>query len=274
HPRAEPLADVLERTGGDLVREAHALELLVGLDRARLVEEGRGVRRLAEAVEEGLRVRRRLAHHPVGGLRAERELEADALEAAPGDDAAREVERAGRRRPRVARVVAEVDVQVARPRLPRRVVDRRLHDDERRLAGAREDRDVVALHAPEVREVEDVVGRTDDERVEVALGHERTHPLELRVVSRPGQAGADDSLCGAGMTRPKVPSFSPMTVTEIVSGIFTPRNSSRVGRVRATTSLAKTGSARAFATMDDWMLSQPCRATSSPRVRFAAIASS
>jgi hypothetical protein len=37
------------------------------------------------------------------------------------------------------------------------------------LALAREDDRVVALHAPEVRQVEDVVGRADDDRVEVAL---------------------------------------------------------------------------------------------------------
>jgi hypothetical protein len=33
--------------------------------------------RLRERVEPGLRIRRRLADHAVGGLRAERELEAD-----------------------------------------------------------------------------------------------------------------------------------------------------------------------------------------------------
>ena len=47
---------------------------------------------------------------------------------------------------------------------------------------------VVPLHAPEVRQVEDVVGRADDERVELVLGHERAHALELRVVPRPGHA--------------------------------------------------------------------------------------
>ena len=54
------------------------------------------------------------------------------------------------------------------------------------LALAREHRRVVPLHAPEVREVEDVVGRADDEGVELLLGHQRPDAIELRVVPRPG----------------------------------------------------------------------------------------
>ena len=68
----------------------------------------------------------------------------------------------------------------------RAVLLRRLETDEHGLALAREHAGVVALHPPEVREIEDVVGRADHERVELLLGHQRAHALELRVVSRPG----------------------------------------------------------------------------------------
>ena len=83
HPGAEDALDVLHRRGGDLVREAHALDLLLGLDRARLGEERRRVGGVGQRVEPGLREGGRLADHAVGRLRAERELEADA--ARPAD---------------------------------------------------------------------------------------------------------------------------------------------------------------------------------------------
>ena len=72
HPRMEVRGRVLlERAGRDLVREPHPLDLLLGLDRAcRRQQQGR-VDRLWEAVEPGLRVRRRLPDHPVRRLRAE-----------------------------------------------------------------------------------------------------------------------------------------------------------------------------------------------------------
>ena len=152
--------------GGDLVREPHALDLLRGLDRARRVEERRRVGRARAGVEPRLGERRRLADHAVGRLRAERELEADALVARCAA-VERELERARGRRTRVALVVAGEEPDVARPGGARGVVGGGLEADQHRLALAREDDGVVALHPPEVREVEDVVGRADDERVEV-----------------------------------------------------------------------------------------------------------
>ena len=123
--------------------------------------------------------------HPVRRLRPERELEAD--RAVLGRRRLRrELEHASGRRPRIARVVALEEPDVVRPGHARRVLLRRLEADEHRLAVAREDARVVALHAPEVRQVEDVVGRAHDERVELPLGHERAHAIELRVVARPG----------------------------------------------------------------------------------------
>ena len=77
------------------------------------------------------------------------------------------------------------EADVVRPRHTSGVVERRFEREQGRLAFAREDDDVVALHREEVREIEDVVGRADDERVDVLLAHERTHALELRVVARP-----------------------------------------------------------------------------------------
>src|SRR4029079_19058746 len=87
-----------------------------------------------------------------------------------------------------ARVILRVPTygpHVTRPRGPRRIVFGCLEADQHRVALTRKDAGVVALHAPEVRQVEDVVGRAHDERIEVALGHQRADALELRVVALP-----------------------------------------------------------------------------------------
>ena len=54
-----------------------------------------------------------------------------------------------------------------------------------RLTVAREDASVVALHAPEVREVQNVVRSADNERVDPLVRHEPADADELRVVARP-----------------------------------------------------------------------------------------
>ena len=184
HPRPEPLAYVIHRRGSDLVREPQPLDLLPGLVRTRADEERRRVARLGKRVEPGGRERRRLADHAVGRLRAERQLEPEALVVACRRDGC--VERARERRPRILRVVAADQPHVVRPGGACGVLLRRLDRDQHRLALAREDARVVALHAPEVREVEDVVRSADDERIELRLRHERADAVELDVVARPG----------------------------------------------------------------------------------------
>ena len=100
--------------------------------------------------------------------------------AAPSTDTAGDAEA-------VRRIVREVTG--ASPRELRFLqTDEGLDDEQHRLAHAREDDDVVALDRPVVREVEDVVGRADDEAVEVALAEQRADAVELRVVARPGHA--------------------------------------------------------------------------------------
>src|SRR6266852_5313516 len=96
------------------------------------------------------------------------------------------VERARKRWPRIGLVIAANEMDVARPRGALRILGRRLEADQHGLALAREDTRVVALHAPEVREIEDVVGSADDERVETLVRHERADTLELLLVVRPG----------------------------------------------------------------------------------------
>jgi hypothetical protein len=186
HPGPEQLADVVHRRRCELVRQPQPLELLLGLERPRADEKRGRVGRLRERVEPRGGERRRLADHPVGGLRPERQLEPDALVVAGGRDGG--VERARERRPRILRVVAADQAHVVRPGGARGVLLRRLDRDQHRLSLPREDAGVVALHAPEVREVEDVVGRADDQRVELRLRHERADAVELRVVARPGHA--------------------------------------------------------------------------------------
>ena len=184
HPRPDHAAGMVHRRRGNLVRQSHALDLLRGLARARLDERRGRVDGARERVEPCLRVRRRLADHPVGGLRAERQLEADrSVLAGEGRD---QLERANDGR---ARVVGEIPVDephVARPGRARRVVRGRLDAEQRRLALAREDDRVPALHPPEVRQVQDVVRRAGDDRVEPLLTHQGANAIELGVVAGPG----------------------------------------------------------------------------------------
>ena len=183
HPGPEAGLDVLHRAGGDRVREPHSLDLLLGLDRPRGCEQRRRVRRLGEGVEPGLGVRRRLADHAVSGLCSEGELDSDPL--VVGGDLPSEVERAHARRPRIALVVTAEEPHLLRPAHPLGVGLRGLEADQDRLALLREDDRVVALHAPEVRQVQNVVGRADDEGVELVLDHQRPHAVELGIVARP-----------------------------------------------------------------------------------------
>ncbi len=185
HPRPDQPAHVLHRGGCDVVRDPHALDLLRRLDHPRLVDHGHRVGGVRPRVEPALHERRRLAHHPVGRLRAERQLESD-LPVRCGN-LLRELEHAVDRRARVGWVVPGEEADVARPGHPLGVVGARLEADQRRLTLAREDDRVVALHAPEVRQVEDVVGRADDERVEIVLAHQGLHSIDLRLVALPTQ---------------------------------------------------------------------------------------
>src|SRR6185312_406400 len=113
----------------------------------------------------------------------ERELETDAL--VPARGLSRELEHARTGRPRIALVVAREEADVGGPGTTRGVLLRRLEADQDRLAVPREDAGVIALHPPEIRQVEHVVGRADDERIQVVLRHQRADAVEFRVVARP-----------------------------------------------------------------------------------------
>ena len=65
HARPDQALHVVHRGRRDVVREAHPLDLLRGLHRARLGEQRRRVDRVRERVEPGLREGRRLAHHAI-----------------------------------------------------------------------------------------------------------------------------------------------------------------------------------------------------------------
>ena len=167
HAGAEVLARVHHRRRRDLVRKPHALELLAGLDRARPREQRSRVGGVAEALEPRGREGGRLADHAVRRLRAQGELEADPLEVACRG--LRQLEGARGRGPRVVVRVPAQEADVVHPGVALCVIRRRLEADQRGLALAREDDGVVALHRPEVGQVEHVVGGAHDERVERLL---------------------------------------------------------------------------------------------------------
>ena len=105
------------------------------------------------------------------------------------------LERARERRTRVIRVVPGHEHDTRRPRVRGRIGGGGLDRDQHRRPFAREDRGVVALHPPEVRQVEDVVRRPHDERIEPFLCHQRLNTVELGVVARPAH---EETRGGAG----------------------------------------------------------------------------
>ena len=188
HPGPDDAAHVVHRRGGDLVREPHPLDLLRGLDRPRLDEQRRRVDRARKRVEPAPSCTSS-ARRPCGRRPASRATARARPSRTPrrADAASSSVRSDGR--PRVVGDVPVDEPHVRRPGRPRRVVGRRLEAEQRRLALAGEDDGVPALHAPEVRQVEDVVGRARDDRVDPLPGHQRPHPVELRVVPRPRHSG-------------------------------------------------------------------------------------
>ena len=183
HAGPEHTAHVLHGGSGDLVGQAHALDLLLRLERARRDEERGGVRGIREGVEPGAAERRRLSDHAVGGLRAAAQLDGHALVACGNLDG--ELERTQAGRAGIDRVVAGKEAHIGRPCSARCVVGRSLEADQHGLALAGEDARVIALHTPEVGQVEDGVGRAHDERVELTLRHERAHARQLGLVTPP-----------------------------------------------------------------------------------------
>ena len=161
-----------------------ARDLLPVFNTACAAEQRRTVDRTTEGVEPGLRERRGLADHPVGRRGAEGQLQADPSIAACNRD--RRVERACERRARIRLVVAADEADVRCPRRSLGVLCRRSRQISTGSPSRGKTQAFVPLHAPEVREVENVVGRAHDERVEPVLGHQGTDALELRLVSLPG----------------------------------------------------------------------------------------
>ena len=171
---------MVHRCRRDVVREAHAVDLLLGLERTGFGDW----RRVGDVTERGEplgRERGRLANHAVCGLRPERLEPHPSVRARRG---VRELEHAGNRRPRIRRVVPCEEEDVVGPGRADCVVLARLEAHERRLALEREDAR-RSPSCPRSSSGKDVVRRADDERVELALVHERTHAVELRVVARP-----------------------------------------------------------------------------------------
>ncbi len=163
---------------------------------------------------------RRLADHPIRGLRPQRPLDADPVVPARGLE--RKVERAHRRRPRVVGVVAAHIADVGRPCGARRVLGRCLEADQDGLALAREHAGVVALHPPEVRQIENVVRGADDEGVELVLRHERAYAIELLVVSGPAHQRTRG---GAGSPCPsahEITGFRSVPILSISASITSP----------------------------------------------------
>src|SRR5262249_53628861 len=143
----------------------------------------------AESVEKVLRWRRGLTDHAVGGLRTHIEFKSDFLgEAALFEDVEGNIGGAVGSWTGISFVIAFEEANVAGPGVAARFGFLRLKSDERWLAFARENDGVVALHAPIVGKIEDVVGRADNERVDFLFFQQRADAAELLLVNGPRHA--------------------------------------------------------------------------------------
>ena len=168
HPRPNAFPSVFHRQSRQFVGQLHAVDLLRGLDGAAMIQYQVSVDDFAgdrlKGIEPRLRPCARLAHHAVRTLRPLRKFEADAagqiafLQNLHGD-----IERARARRSRIGGMIALEEANVLRPRCSTRVFFLRLESDQSRLPFARKDRDVVALHAPVIRQIDDVIRRAHDQ---------------------------------------------------------------------------------------------------------------
>ena len=83
------------------------------------------------------------------------------------------------RRAGIAGVVALEQADVLGPGIALSVGELRLERDQRGLAFARENGDVVALHAPVIGEIENVVRSADDQGGEFLILHQGANPVQL-----------------------------------------------------------------------------------------------
>ena len=184
HAGTDALADEFQPQRGQLVGQAHALDFLRGLDGAGFGQQRRRICHLPgdglEGVEVSLRERRGLADHAVTGLRAHAQLDADSIgEAALSEHAKRQIEAAHLRWARITLVVAFEQADVLRPGRAFGIGPLWLDHAQRGLALGREDDRVVALHAPVIREIDDVVRRAADQRGQALILHHGADAGEL-----------------------------------------------------------------------------------------------
>src|SRR6266571_471778 len=191
HSRTNVAARVFHSNAGQLVCQTHALDFLIGLDHAHFAEQWRRVHHLlaraSKGIEVTLRIDRGLANHAVTNLRTLPKLDADAVRQFPfAQNIQRHVQRARGRRTVVQWMVK---IEVAYIFIPCRALGfakLRLNHQERRVAFAGEDGDVVALHRPIVGQIKNVVGRADNQGGEVVLLHHLPHATPFFEVERIG----------------------------------------------------------------------------------------
>src|SRR5215472_4408355 len=177
HSWLDILPRVLHADGCQFIGKTHALNFLRGLDHAYFGQQRRGVDDFAAArtkrIVITLPVNCRLAHHAIANLRKLRKLDAHAgIELPFAQNVNRHFGSAHHGRPRVFGVVEMEQADVFVPRRALRFAELRFDDQERWIAVARKNNEVISLHGPVVRQVKNVVRRADHQRIEmVPLEH-------------------------------------------------------------------------------------------------------
>src|SRR6267378_2689992 len=138
--------------------QAHALDFLSSLEHTNLSQKQRRIDRFlassTKSIVKSLPVNGRLPHHPIADLRSLRKLDAHPpRKFSFPQNLNGHFHRTDHRRPRIFRMIKRKEPDIFIPSGALRLAKLRLDHQQRRLAFAREDRKIIALHGPVIREV-------------------------------------------------------------------------------------------------------------------------
>src|SRR6267378_65665 len=158
HSWLDVVAGMLHAQRSEFICQAHALDFLPRLEHTKLRQERRSIDRFlastTKRIVKSLPVNGRLPYHPLADLRSLRKLDAHPpRKFSFPQNLNGHFHRADHRWPRIFRMIERKKPNVFIPCRALRLAKLRLDHQKCRLAFAREDRKIIALHGPVIREV-------------------------------------------------------------------------------------------------------------------------
>src|SRR5258705_5442404 len=158
HSWLDVVAGMLHAQRSKFIGQAHALDLLSSLEHTNLSQKRSSIDRFlastTKRIVKSLPVNGRLAHHAIADLRSLRKLDAHPpRKFSFPQNLNSHFHCADHLRPRIFRMIERKKPNVFIPCRALRLAKLRLDHQKCRLAFAREDRKVIALHGPVIREV-------------------------------------------------------------------------------------------------------------------------